>query len=128
MGALIQQLPEQRAEEVIGLSHVLSVELVTKVGIRATVPDRIQIGSLGDGRLQVQTPIVVRFSIEGDQFIAEAGAFNEFGFGANPSEALRDLQRALTELYFLLEGEQHRLGPDLALVWAKLQQTIRRRL
>lgn len=136
--ASIRQFPEQRAEEVVGygraamlkspVPYVLPVGLINTVGVRTAIPDQIRLGSLRDGRLQVQTPIVVKFSAEGNHFIAQGEEFNEFGFGTNPSEALRDLQRALTELYFTLEREQHRLGPDLALVWARLQQTIRRRL
>ncbi len=137
VSASIRQFPEQRDEEVIGYGHsavlktpppyTVPVVLVSTVEVRAKVPDEMLIGSLRDGRLQVHTPIAVKLSTERDHFVAQAQEFNEFGFGTNPSEALRDLQRALTELYFTLEQEQHRLGPDLAAVWAKLQQAIRRR-
>lgn len=138
--APIQQLPEQRAEEVeepIGfhgradmpawVPFVPPAGLVSIVGARVTIPDRILIGSLHDGRLRVQIPIAVKFSSEEEHVIAEAEEFNEFGFGTNPSEALRDLQRALAELYFTLEQEGHRLGPDLARAWARLRPAISRR-
>lgn len=135
----IRQFPEQRAEEaeeVIGfrrrevpgwVAYVPPIGLVSIVGTRVTIPDRILIGFLHDGRLRVQIPIAVKFSTEEEHVIAEAEAFNEFGFGANPSEALRDLQRALAELYFTLEQEGHRLGSDLAHVWVSLRQAISRR-
>jgi hypothetical protein len=139
--ASIQPFPEQRAEEVeevIGfyeraamlgawVPYVPPVGLVSIVGARVTIPDRILVGSLNDGRLRVHTPIAVKFSTEEEHVIAEAEEFNEFGFGTNLSEALRDLQRALAELYFTLEQERHRLGPDIERVWARLRQAISRR-
>lgn len=82
------------------------------------------VGSLGDGRFRVRSPIHIKFAREGRQFIAEAVEFNEFGFGANRSEALRDLQQAIVELYFTLEREQGRLGADLQKVWETLQEKI----
>lgn len=88
------------------------------------IPDEILIGSLGDARLRVQSPIPIKFRPEGQQFTAEAVEFNEFGFGANRSEALRDLQLAIVELFFTLEKEQDCLRPDLQNIWACLQDKI----
>lgn len=87
---------------------------------------RVLVGSLRDGRLRVYSPFKVKFTIEGHNVIAEAIEFNEFGFGENASEALIDLQRAIAELYFTLEGEQHRLSPDLQNVWSVLQEKIQK--
>ncbi|MGH9427950.1 MAG: hypothetical protein ACRD2L_16825 [Terriglobia bacterium] len=75
----------------------------------------------------MKIPIRVKLAREDQHIIAEAAELTEFGFGANLSEALHDLQRAIVELYFTLEQDQHRLGPDLQQVWAALQRTILRR-
>jgi len=91
------------------------------------LPDDLLLGCLRDGRLQVHSPIAVKFTREHQQFVAEAEEFNEFGFGQTWSEALIDLQRAFAELYFTLEEDQARLGSDLHGTWAALQQKIRRR-
>jgi hypothetical protein len=91
------------------------------------LPSEVLVGFLRDGRLQVHSPITVRFKREHRQFVAEAAEFNEFGFGETWSEALADLQRAIAELYFMLDEEQARLGSDLHRTWAALQQKIRRR-
>ena len=85
------------------------------------------LGSLRDGRLRVVSPITVKFTVDDRNVVAEAVDFNEFGFGANSSGAVADLQRAVVELYFTLEKEQNRLGADLRGVWERLQQKIRKR-
>lgn len=134
----IKGLSPQRFEEAIGVGssvepkwapyvYLVPSELVEIVSEVPRPPQRILLGSLGDSRFRIQTPIAVKFSSEGDQVIAEAEEFNEFGFGTNPSAALRDLQRTLTELYLTLEQEQHRLGSDLLRVWERLGQAISRR-
>ncbi len=64
---------------------------------------------------------------EDKNVIAQAEELDEFGFGKNLSEALSDLQGAIVELYFTLEQEEDRLGPDLRRVWAILQEKITRR-
>ena len=90
----------------------------------AAVPREALLGSVRDGRLRVQSPIRVKFTQEGQNIIAKAVEFNEFGFGENPSEALVDLQHAIAELYFTLDKEHDRLGRDLQRVRAKLQKKI----
>lgn len=89
--------------------------------------DQILLGSLRDGRLMVRSPITVKFTSEDGQVIAEAVEFDEFGFGENASEALIDLQRAIAELYFTLDGEQDHLGKDLRNAWSIIQEKIHKR-
>lgn len=91
------------------------------------VSTQILLGSLRDGRLRVQSPITVKITKEDRHIIAEATELDEFGFGANLSDALRDLQRAIVELYLTLEEGKDRLGPDLQRVWTTLQHKLARR-
>ncbi|MBI4233895.1 MAG: hypothetical protein HY686_05580 [Chloroflexi bacterium] len=91
------------------------------------LPRQVLLGALRDGRLRVRSCITIILATEGQHVIAEAAEFNEFGFGDNLSEALIDLQRAIAELFFALEREQYRLGPDLKNVWASLQEKIIKR-
>jgi hypothetical protein len=91
------------------------------------VPMEMWLGALRDGRLRVVAPFHVSFSREHDHVIAEALEVDEFGFGNNLSEALADLQRALAALYFSLDEEQQRLGPDLQRVWRTMRLKIARR-
>tara|TARA_R100000049_G_C1892375_1_gene45001 strand:+ start:321 stop:623 length:303 start_codon:yes stop_codon:yes gene_type:complete len=87
-------------------------------------PDRLKIGTLGVGRLRVVTPITVTIDTENDDFIAEAEELAEFGFGKDRAEAIADLQHALVELYYTLEEDQNRLGPDLAQLWDVMQRRV----
>lgn len=90
------------------------------------LPNHILLGTLRDGRLRVQSPISVKLTKEDHHVIAEAIGLDEFGFGTNLAEAIRDLQRAIVELYFTLEAERNRLGPDLQRVRATLQAKLLR--
>ena len=71
-------------------------------------------------------PIEVVQAVEDGKCVVEAPEINEFGFGDNLSEAMADLQAAIAELYFTLDAEQDRLGPDLAAVWATLSRRLRK--
>ena len=84
----------------------------------------ILLGTLSDGRVRLISPFKVVFVRDEDQIVAEATEINEFGFGNDFSEALLDLQHTISELYFTLESEQERLGPDLQNTWAILQNKI----
>ena len=70
--------------------------------------------------------IAVVRTTEGGACVLEAPELNEFGFGGNRSDAVADLQAAIAELYFALDAERGRLGPDLASVWATLSRKLRR--
>ena len=87
-------------------------------------PNEFTLGRLRDGRLRVMKPIAVMRTAEDGKCVVEAKELNEFGFGDNLSEAIADLQAVIAELYFTLEAEQDRLGPDLAAVWATLSQKV----
>lgn len=127
------QLPEdpvaegRTAEVKLGGTFVLPDSVALAQLASKVVPDSVLMGSLGDGRLRVISPVRVRLEVEQGSVIAEAEGFDEFGYGRTVSEALRDLQRALVELYFSLQAEEERLGPDLRVLWMRLQETLRRR-
>ena len=90
------------------------------------LPESFGLGSLRDGRLRIVEPIAVTWMRERNKYVVEATELNEFGFGANLSEALKDLQATLGELYHTLESDQDRLGPDLLLVWETLARKVRK--
>lgn len=90
------------------------------------LPASFGLGTLRDGRLRVLEAIQVRHLSEDDQDVMEATELNEFGFGDTPTKAMVDLQASLVDLFFALEAEQDRLGPDLASVWATLSGKVRR--
>ena len=125
----IRELNRQNEDDVILKVAPPMVELVPEnaslVGIPPS-PDRFALGSLRDGRLRVVKPIDVVQMSKGGEFVVEAPELNEFGFGDGFSEAIADLQAAIAELYFTLETEQKRLGPDLAAVWSIISRKVRR--
>jgi hypothetical protein len=97
------------------------------VDLALAMPREILLGTLRDGRLRIISPLQLKLTYEGKHTIAEAVEVDEFGFGENISEAISDLQRTISELYFTLEQEQERLGVDLQRVWDILQKKILKR-
>ncbi len=111
-----------RATEVV--AHTAqSVESPSTLG-NTEAHARFTLDSLRDGRLRVVEPIEVIPMVEGDKHVAEAPEISEFGFGDTLGGAVADLQAAIAELYFTLEAEQGRLGPDLSAVWGTLSQKV----
>lgn len=122
----IEMLPAQREErDVAEASNVLPAAAFQSFATLAP-PKEFTLGALRDGRLRVVEPIAVTWTTEDGQCVAEAAEVNEFGFGDNLTEAIADLQAAIAELYFTLDADQERLGPDLQAVRATLTRKIRR--
>jgi len=88
------------------------------------LPADFLLGTLGDGRLRVIAPITVNVTTENEDFIAEAVEFAEFGYGSTRSAAVRDLQRAITELFFSLTQDEERLGADLTATLGRMRRKI----
>ena len=125
--ARIQELARQSESDIILGAVPQMVQLVGSVVVESpSPPDSFTLGSLRDGRLRVVEPIEVKHMVEGGKYVVEAPELNEFGFGDSLSEAVRDLQAAVAELYLTLEAEQDRLGPDLASVWGVLSKKVRK--
>jgi len=128
--ALVEERDEavayQRKPEEVLLTQLIAADYFSLLAavLHRVVPEEVLLGTLADGRLRIKKPIVVKCMREDDNIVAEAVEVNEFGFGQNVSEAIRDLQAAIVELYFTLENEQDRLGPDLQHVREKLQEKV----
>ena len=121
--ARMQDLGKQKESDLEGTLPI--VELNVSEVEAPRLAERFTLGSLRDGRLRIVNPIKVVQMSKGSAYVAEAPELNEFGFGENPSGAIADLQAAIAELYFTLETEQKRLGPDLARVWSILSRKVR---
>ena len=128
--AVIQQWPEGLSD----LSGTTSASAATSESMQISpfhakvrLPEEFLLGRLLDARLRVAQPLAVKVTRENRHVIVEATEINEFGFGANLSEALSDLQATVGELYFALERDADRLGPYLERVWLTLRDKITRR-
>jgi len=126
---LVEQFPappvKHQADEVKPGEGTVNLTLV--FGAPPQIVQTLQLGTLRHPALRVIEPFAVSFAMEGENVRACAEEIDEFGFGASYSGALVDLQHAIAELYFTLEEDSERLGPDLARVWSVLQTKIRHR-
>ncbi len=96
-------------------------------GIAANPLRDVTLGSLFDDRLRLRNPLRVELEREGEFYIAKCEAFQEFGFGASPLEAVDDFRQTLAELYWALKRSTPRLGADLAATWERLNEQVEER-
>ena len=93
----------------------------------STVAEKLLFAPTIDGRLKITKPFEVTVERSEGTVTAHVEEINEFGYGSNSSEALYDLGKTLSELYFSLKDDADRLSPDLHSVWLKLNEHIQPR-
>lgn len=109
--------------QAVGDARRVRATLVLREDLR-WLPAQMQLGSLRRLSWRLRAPFAVSIRKEGASILAEATEVSEFGFGANLTDALADLQATIVELYETLERDRERLGPDLLHVWSVLQEKI----
>jgi len=77
-----------------------------------------------DHRLRIKRPFAVAIEEADGTVIARIDEINEFGCGSSTGEALEDLGKTLSELYFSLQAARDRLSPDLSSAWERLSEHI----
>jgi len=93
----------------------------------STTAERLLFGPSIDGRLKIVKPFVVSLEVREGVVAACVEEIQEFGCGSNSGEALYDLAKTLSELYFSLQDNADRLSADLRSVWLRLNEHIRPR-
>lgn len=126
-GEVIEQIdPEVPLElrqfepEIDSGEQIIQVEMGKKVDAETKT---IVIGSLLDDRLRMTADVKVDLEREAEHYIANFEGVQEFGYGLSPLEAVDDLRKTLSELYWSL-NEDGELGPDLEKVRNTLNDFI----
>ncbi len=89
-----------------------------------SLPEDILFGAVLDRRLRVKKPIPVTISKDESGVVVSSSELEDFGCGANISEALDDFAKTLAELYFSLKENADRLGDDLKQQFTRLRDFI----
>jgi hypothetical protein len=89
-------------------------------------PLKIQFGGLLDQRLYFRVPLPVEVHREREIYVASSVEVGQFGYGSNSAEALDDLGKTLSEMYFYLEEAEQSgaLGEPLAKQYGVLRTFI----
>ena len=74
--------------------------------------------------MRLRNPIAVSLVYDGAQNIATSYDLDVFGYGETEGEALDDLRRAISDLYFVLKRNRDDLGPLPQQVWEYLTDTV----
>jgi hypothetical protein len=90
-------------------------------------PKKIKFGMLRDRRLRMLAPITVDLDRKKHAVVARWSEIQEFGYGANASEALDDFGKTIEELFLSLNERKDRLGEDLQNVWTIMSKHIEMR-
>jgi hypothetical protein len=84
-----------------------------------------EIVTLVDEKLILVKLLSINVEKEGEFFVAQCMLLEEFGYGYSKAEAVDDLKRTISELYWTLKGEQKRLGAHLNGIWNNLRTIIK---
>ena len=114
---------EKLEEEIKGVKEFLVGELSPRVE-KLTRRRPLFLYSLRHPRLKLSSPIAVSLEDDGVQIIAAAYDLDVFGYGETEGEALDDLRRTITDLYFTLKDNAKALGPMPHRVWEYLSDII----
>ena len=87
--------------------------------------EAMTLGTLHDARLRVVEPFELEITDDKYGFVAFAPEIGDYGLGPTESEAIRDLEATIVELYFTL-NEEARLGPQMQATLTTLQRKIQR--
>ena len=91
------------------------VEIATKKTPYRIIPYHLEIRSLHDDCLEIDSPISVLIEEEDEQVIAYAPDLEIYGCGYDLGESLEYLRGSIVEMYYDLEKEK--LGVDLKKIW-----------
>lgn len=114
---------EKLEEEIKGVKEFLVGELSPRVE-KLTRRRPLFLYSLRHPQLKLGSPIAVSLEDDGVQIIAAAYDLDLFGYGETEGEALDDLRRTITDLYFTLKDEAKALGLMPHRVWEYLSDII----
>ncbi len=106
------------------LSQGAPIQAFTAIQGSSEQMDRINLGTVFDGRFRVHKPIPLILDRSGEGVSAVWPEIDEFGHAESASAASVELARSVVELYSTLERERMNLGPDLERVWVVLKQHI----
>ena len=95
--------------EVDSGTQIIHVEMM---GTVVAETKTIIIGSLLDDRLRMTGDVKIELEREAEHYIANFEGVQEFGYGLSPLEAVDDLRKSLSELYWSL-NEDDEIGSDL---------------
>lgn len=86
----------------------------------------LKFGALPDRRLRFKQPLNVRLYKDNGTYIAQCVEIEQFGYGGDSSEALDDLGKTLSEMYFYLSdaGQSGTLGESLAAQYSLLCEFV----
>lgn len=100
---------------------------VRKRGKQLYAPDQVRFGGCLDHRLRFVRSIRVDVSRKAGTVVAHWSDIDEFGYGDTLGDALNDLGKTLSELYFGLTRTGAELGPEMMRVRARLSEFIEQR-
>jgi hypothetical protein len=89
------------------------------------VPYHLEIRSLHDEHLEIDSPIAVLVEEDEEQTIAYAPDIDVYGFGDDLVDALEDLRMSIVDLYYDLEQNKDKLGVDLKKICHYLSSIMR---
>jgi hypothetical protein len=113
----------QLEEEVRGLKELLLSDILPQIE-RHFQKKSILIYSLHSPSLKLKEPLAVHLEYDKKEVIVFCYDLDIFGYGETETEALKDLRKTITDLYYELKENKDNLGILPKQVWNYLSSII----
>lgn len=110
-------------DEIKGLKDLLVSDILPKI-TDFNKKKTILLYTLHHPSLKLKEPLSAYLETDPEGIVAYCYDVDVFGHGETESEALEDLRKTITDLYFELEGNKDNLGPYPEKIWAYLSDVV----
>lgn len=113
-------------DEIKELKDLLISDILPKV-IESSRRKSVLVYSLHNPLLKLKEPLVAHLEYDEEGVIAFCYDLDIFGHGDTEGEALEDLRKTVSDLYFELEGNRNELGPFPKKIWDYLSGIVEKK-
>jgi hypothetical protein len=110
-------------DEIKVLKDLLISDILPKV-TEISKRKHVLIYSLHNPLLTLKEPLIAHLEYDTEDVIAFCYDLDVLGHGDTESEALEDLRRTISDLYFELESNKDKLGPFPDKIWCYLSNIV----
>jgi len=113
-------------DEIKELKDLLISDILPKV-IESSKRKSVLIYSLHNPLLKLKEPLVAHFEYDEDGVIVFCYDLDIFGHGDTEGEALEDLRKTISDLFFELENNKGNIGPFPEKIWGYLSGIVEKK-
>ncbi len=118
--------PSRVEDEIKRLRELLLSDILPKV-IESSKRKSVLVLSLHNPLLKLNEPLIAHLDYDEEGVIAFCYDLDIFGHGDTEGEALEDIRKTISDLYFELESNKDNLGPLPKKIWEYLSYIVEKK-